>query len=468
MEKKIVEFANLLRGAGVRVSVAETLDAFRAIDELSLDDRELFRDALRATLVKRSDDVDTYDRLFDLYWSGFHDRLRTELDRALGKIEGLDLDGLFGRLHEALEGMDLDLGELARAMLSLDANALEQMILRAGENAGVEGIRNILQVGFFGRRIVEQMNLDGAGEELRSLLDQLRERGFPEESIEALSQLFGAIRDALRNAARQLAERELDKNSPEFVERLRRESLREKSFFNLTQEDVARMREIVARLAQKMKNIVNLRRKRERRGTFDLKATMRRNMTHGGVPFEIVLRRRRKEKPKLVVLCDVSSSVANVSRFFLQFSYSLHELFTHIRSYVFVAELGEVTRLFREKDLFDALDEALEGGGVINAYTRSNFGQAFHVFWRDHLAVLDRRTTVVVIGDARNNYSDPKAWCLREIQSKAKNVIWINPEARSSWGFGDSVMDKYLPYIDVAEECRNLRQLSALVDRLVL
>jgi uncharacterized protein with von Willebrand factor type A (vWA) domain len=93
---------------------------------------------------------------------------------------------------------------------------------------------------------------------------------------------------------------------------------------------------------------------------------------------------------------------------------------------------------------------------------------AFHIFWRDYLSALDNRTTVVVIGDARNNYNDPKAWCMRDIHAKAKNVIWLNPESPSAWGFGDSVMDKYLPYTSMAEDCRNLRQLSRIVDKLVL
>jgi uncharacterized protein with von Willebrand factor type A (vWA) domain len=151
----------------------------------------------------------------------------------------------------------------------------------------------------------------------------------------------------------------------------------------------------------------------------------------------------------------------------LQFVYSLQEAFTKIRSFVFVAELGEVTQAFRDHEIYQAIDLALDGGDVINVYTRSNFGYAFHTFWRDHLHTVDSRTTVVVIGDARNNYNDPRAWCLRDIQRKAKNLVWINPESPGAWGFGDSVMDKYIPYCHVAEECRNLKQLSRLVDRLL-
>jgi hypothetical protein len=191
-------------------------------------------------------------------------------------------------------------------------------------------------------------------------------------------------------------------------------------------------------------------------------------MSHGGIPFELVFKQRKKDRPKLVILCDISSSVANVSRFMLQFVYSLQEAFTKIRSFVFVSDLGEVTPLFQTQDVNEAIESALEGGGTINVYSRSNFGHAFHYFWQNYLAAIDKKTTVLILGDARNNYNDPRTWCLRDIHNKAKNVLWLNPESPSAWGFGDSVMDKYLPYTDVAEECRNLRQLSSMIDRLVL
>ncbi len=470
MQKKLVEFTNLLRKAGVRVSVAESLDAFGALDELPLEDRELFKDALRATMVKRSDEIDTYDRLFDLFWSGFHDQLRQELQGAMGGMpEGFDLDQLLEQLRRMLENMDVgDMSELAKALLGMDPNALEKLIQQAGDEAEVQNIRNMLQIGFFSRRMMEQMDMEGAAGELQSLMERLREEGMDEDRLRELGELLKAVQEAVRRAVRQFTERELDKQNHDYIERFRRESLLEKSFYNLTEEDLRKLREVVQRLAQKLKSVITMRRKRERRGKFDLKTTMRRNMANGAIPFELVFKQRKKEKPKLVVLCDISSSVANVSRFFLQFIFSLQDCFTKVRSFVFVAELGEVSQLFRDHEIFDAIDLALDGGDVINPYTRSNFGMAFHTFWRDYLSSIDSRTTVVVIGDARNNYNDPRAWCVRDIHSKAKNVIWINPESPGAWGFGDSVMDKYLPYTDIAEECRNLKQLSRLVDRLIL
>ena len=473
MQRKILEFTHLLRKSGIRVSTAETLDAFVALDELSIEDREIFKDALRTTMVKRGEEVPTFDQLFDLFWSGFYDSLRDAFGDAAAGLDasGLDLDELMRRMAEAMGQMEGDfegLGDLARALLTADLDQLEQMIREAAEQAGTQRIENFLQVGFFSRRTVDQMNLEGAGEELRDLAAQLEQAGLSAEDAAALRSLIERLMEAARRSVRSFTERELQTQNHDYMEKFRRETLLEKSFYHLSEEEIKRMREVVERLAQKIKNILSIRRRREKRGKLDLHQTLRRNMSHGGIPFELIFKQRRKDRPKLVILCDVSSSVANVSRFMLQFVYSLQEAFTKIRSFVFVAELGEVTQLFQDDDINQAIEKALDGGDVINVYTRSNFGYAFHEFWKDHLAAIDKKTTVLVLGDARNNYNDPRAWCLRDIHQKAKNVLWLNPESPSAWGFGDSVMDKYLPYTDVAEECRNLRQLTAMIDRMIL
>jgi hypothetical protein len=473
VQKKILEFTNILRKSGIRVSTAEAIDAFTALDELSIDDREIFRDALRTTMVKRGEEVPTYDELFDLYWSGFYDNLRQTFGEAAGSLAdlGIDLEELLGRIAEMIQNMQGDpgeLSELARAMLTADLSALEQLIRAAAEQAGAGRIENFLQVGFFSRRTLEQMGAEGAAQELRDLAARLEAAGMSPEEVGALRRLIDALMEAARKAVRAYTERELQKQNHDYMEKFRRETLLEKSFYHLTEEEIRKMREVVERLAQKIKNILSIRRRRLKRGKLDLHQTLRRNMSHGGIPFELVFKQRKKDRPKLVILCDISSSVANVSRFMLQFVYSLQEAFTKIRAFVFVAELGEVTHVLQEGEISDAIEKVLDGGDVINVYTRSNFGHAFHHFWQNFLSAIDAKTTVLILGDARNNYNDPRAWCLRDIHTKAKNVVWLNPESPSAWGFGDSVMDKYLPYTDIAEECRNLRQLSAMVDRLVL
>ena len=472
MQQRIIEFTNLLRKSGIRVSVAEGIDAFMALDALSIEDRGVFRDALRASMVKRGDEIATFDELFDLYWSGFYDNLRDSfgnLGDQMGEM-GIDLEALMAQMAEMMEGMDgnVDLGELAKALLTQDLAALENMIREAAEQAGTDRIENMLQVGFFSRRTNEQLDLDGAGGELEALAEKLAGMGMGSDEIEGIRQMIKKLLENMRRSVKNFVERELQTRNHDYMEKFRKEMLQEKSFYHLTEEEITRMREVVNRLAQRIKNVLSVRKKRIKRGKLDLHQTLRRNMARGGIPFEVIYKHRRKDRPKLVILCDVSSSVANVSRFMLQFMYGLQEAFTKIRSYVFVSDLGEVTSVFKDADVNTAIEKALDGGDVINVYTRSNFGQAFHDFWKDHLSSIDNRTTVIVLGDARNNYNDPMAWCLRDVHNKAKNVVWLNPESPSAWGFGDSVMDRYAPYCDRVEECRNLRQLSKIVDDVML
>ena len=472
MQKKIIEFTNLLRKSGIRVSVAEGIDAFNALDELSLDDREVFQDALRSSMVKRGDEIPTFDELFNLFWSGFYDNLKGAFGDMEGDLSemGIDLEQLLSQLAEMMENMDgdLDMSELAQALLTQDLSQLENMIRAAADEAGSERIENMLQVGFFSRRTTEQLGLEGAQQDLENLVERMKAMGMGDEQIQQMVDLIRKLVETVRRSVRNFTERELQQQNHNYMEKFRREMLTEKSFYHLTEEEILKMREVVTRLAQRIKNILSIRKKRLKRGKLDLHQTLRRNMARGGIPFEVVYKTRRKDRPKLVIMCDVSSSVANVSRFMLQFMYSLQEAFTKIRCYVFVAELGEVTDVFHDGDVNSAVEKALDGGDVINVYTRSNFGFAFHEFWKNHLAAIDNKTTVIILGDARNNYNDAKAWCIRDIQNKAKNLVWLNPESPSAWGFGDSVMDRYMPYCDIVEECRNLRQLSKIVDQIVL
>jgi uncharacterized protein with von Willebrand factor type A (vWA) domain len=246
-----------------------------------------------------------------------------------------------------------------------------------------------------------------------------------------------------------------------------RDRLFDKSFYYLSASEIREMREAVAALARRLKNLMSIRRRHKKRGRLDVKATLRASMEFGGVPFRIRFEDKRKERPQVVILCDISDSVRNVSRFMLQFVHSLQDLYSRVRSYVFVADIAEVSRLFKENDIQTAINDAI-GGGVVNVYAHSDFGRAFKAFHRDHLEAIDSRTTVIILGDARNNYNPPNDWVLRDVQQRARQVIWLNPENGSTWGFGDSEMAKYARYCDVVEECRNLRQLYKVVDRLVL
>ena len=286
------------------------------------------------------------------------------------------------------------------------------------------------------------------------------------ETLAQLSRYLDERLKALSQLIRELAEQESKKGGFGSSERKRLDYLMQKSFSYYTEEDIRRMNEVVTHLARRFKNLLSIRRKRAHRGRFDVKETMRKNLQYGGVPFEIQLDRRKREKPQVIVLCDISDSVLNASRFMLQFVYSLQDLYSKVRSFVFVSEVGEVTRLFEENEIHKAIDMALKGE-VIDVYCHSNFGRAFEMFHREYLSAVNSKTTFLIIGDGRNNYNRANDWVLKEIRRKAKQLIWLNPESRLTWGFGDSEMTRYLSHCDVAEECRNIEQLYKVINRIV-
>jgi len=202
------------------------------------------------------------------------------------------------------------------------------------------------------------------------------------------------------------------------------------------------MRDVVRRLAERLKARLSRRRKTRRKGKLSVRRTLRKNLATGGEPYHLVFRSKRPERPEILVLCDVSDSVRNVSRLMLQFVYTLQELYARVRSFVFVSEIGEVTHLFRKMEISAAIDLAT-AGKVINLSANSNYGHALKLFHSTYLGGITRRTTVIVIGDGRTNYNPPNAWVLGEIKRKAKRLIWLCPEEEHSWGFGDSEMPLY-------------------------
>jgi uncharacterized protein with von Willebrand factor type A (vWA) domain len=466
MDAKLVEFTALLRRNGVRVSLAETMDAFQALDTVGLGDRETVRAALRATAVKRAVDVPTFDRLFELFFSGLGEVIR-EATAATQAAIGLDEDE-FARfladLERLLAEQGIDLSPLARALLRADAGRLEQLLREAARQARLDDIEHGFQEGRFTHAMAAALGLGDLGAELDRLRRDLAGAS-PDIARRLDEYLARRLRD-LQDLLKAMVRQELARQDVQRQERQGLQNLAEKSFFYLTEDEIRRMEEAVTKLAQRLKNVVAVRRRRAKRGRFDSSETLRHNLQYGGVPFRIVFDRKRKDKPQVMVLCDVSDSVRNVSRFMLQFVYALQDLYTKVRSFIFVADIGEVTQLFAEYDANQALEEALHGN-LINVYAHSDFGRAFRGFHRDHLAAVNKRTTVIILGDARNNYNLPQEWVLRDVQQRAKQVIWLNPENRMTWGFGDSEMDRYAPYCTLVEECRNLNQLYRVIDRLV-
>lgn len=465
MQDRIIEFTNVLRRNGVRVSMSENIDAFRAIELLGIQNPLLFRDGLRSTLVKRTVDLRPFEELFDLFFFGIGkalDQADQELMQQLG-LSPREFQKLVERIDSFVKQMERELSDLARALLSSNKGELERLLRQAAASLAEQGSAESFRFTPF-TKIASRLELDKLQDEIDRLkrhFQMLAESGENAESViryldQRLKDLYRMLREIIQQEQRKRGIDSSDRN---------RISLAEKSFSFYSEDDIQRMNEAVIRLAQRFKNRLSVRRKNAARGRFDVNETLRKNLQFGGVPFNIQLDRRKKTKPQVVILCDISDSVLNASRFMLQFVYSIQDLYSKVRSFVFVSELGEVTRLFEEHDIHKAIDMALTGN-VIDVYSHSNFGRAFELFYKEYFSVITTKTTVLIIGDGRNNYNRPNEWVLREIRQKAKQLIWLNPENRMTWGVGDSEMPRYMPYCNLAEECRNIGQLYKVVENI--
>ena len=467
MEDRIVEFANVLRRNGIRVSLSENMDAFRALGLVGIRNPLFFRNALRTTLVKRTADIKPFEELFDFFFLGIGQAIDA-LDRRIMEELGLtpeQFQKMLEQIQRFLKEMQGDLSELTRALLTGNQGELERLLREATSQEAADGPQESFRFTPY-TRMASRLQLDRVQSEIerfKAMLQMLAENG--EDLQNAMRYLDERLRD-LNRLLREVIQQEQRKRGVEPRDYSQRSSLADKNFAFYTEDDIRRMNDAVTRLAQRLKNRLSVRRKKAARGRFNVKDTLRRNLQYGGVPFHIELDRRKKTKPQVMVLCDISDSVLNASRFMLQFVYSIQDLYTKVRSFVFVSDLGEVTKVFEEHEIHQAVETALKGD-VIDVFSHSNFGRAFELFYKNYFAALNSKTTVLIIGDGRNNYNRPNDWVLREIQQKAKQLIWLNPESRMTWGVGDSEMPRYAPYCDVAEECRSINQLYKIVDLIV-
>jgi uncharacterized protein with von Willebrand factor type A (vWA) domain len=468
MDDKLVEFSNLLRENGVRVSLAETLDALGASNLTGLGERDAFRAALRATMIKSASELPVFEELFDVYFSGLGEIIKQAGQAVQDALSMSDQEfqKFLDQVEEMLKKEGDKLSELARELLQDKSGALEKRLREAARAVRLQGIERTIEENYFARALARALGLDRLEQEIRELREQIQKMEMGGALKAKLEKYLERRLKALDDIVRRYVRQEREKRDLKAREEQRINQLSDKSFYYLSDEELEKMKEAVTRLAQRLKNVLAVRRKRAKKGRFDIKRTLRSNLRYGGVPFKLRFERRKREKPQVVILCDVSDSVRNASRFMLQFVYSLQDLYSRVRSFVFVSDVGEVTEHFRTNDIKEALDTALKGD-IINVYAHSDFGRAFRLFVGDHIAAINKRTTVIVLGDARNNYNLPHDWCLREIRQRARRVIWLNPESRNTWGFGDSEMERYAVHCDLVEECRNLNQLYRVVDHLV-
>ncbi|MFF5955021.1 vWA domain-containing protein [Streptomyces luteogriseus] len=442
--ERLTSLVGALRAHGMRIGTGETVDAARAVGELGLADRELLREGLAATLLHGAGQRQVFDPVFDLY---FPRGVGGPEQRTAGR------EDLRDRLADALTADD-------RAMLG-------RLAIEAVDGFGGYG-SSPESDGWSSYQTLERLRPQTLLARVRdNVRGQGGSQGFAdrllEDEVRRRIDVFRALVAA--EARRRVAER---RGRDEIARRAVAPTADRVDFLFAGQDRLAELRRTVQPLARKLATRLAARRRRASRGTIDLRRTLRGSLSTGGVPMKPVLRRRRPARPELVLLCDVSGSVSGFSDFTMLLVQALHEQFSKVRVFAFVNRIDEVTGLLeRGRADPEGLSSRIQGEAAVTGYHgSSDYGMALGEFAERYADAVGSRTTVFVLGDARTNRSDPNLPAVRQIAERARRVHWLNPEQRSRWGTGDSVAPAYAELVAM-HECRNARQLSALVARLL-
>ena len=439
-------FLQVARGAGLRVSAAEGIDAARAVRMIGYADREILKDSLGLILAKTPEEKASYDEAFELYFK--RDDLGASEDQAQqGQAPAAWAQGGEGGQSE---GSGQGLGQLLEQD---DRASLATQMEKAARESGIENIRFFTQKNLYARRILDRMGL----RQVERDMEALRQSGTP-EGLGRAQFLEGRV-DQLRDSVRDFVERNLLLFAKGETEKFREELLKSARLSNLERRDLDRMRVLVRQMARKLAVRYAKTRRRRLRGQLDIRRTMRRNMGWGGIPFITVWKQKRIEKPRVMVLCDVSGSVAPMSQFLLMFLYALNEALSDIRSFAFAGSMIEVSEILEKEPVEQAITKIMETIG----FGSSNFGNSFADFEDAWMKDVTNKTTIIILGDARGNRTDPRTDIVSRMSDRCKRIIWLNPEYKSAWGTGDSDMYRYAPFCNLVTVCNTLRHLERAI-----
>jgi hypothetical protein len=462
----ITGFIDELRAAGVPVSMVEAIDGMRAVEAIEIGDRVALRETLRATLIKNQRHGRAFDTAFDVYFSTVprpeaeseEIQSRTELppdERAEGGDRApFDLDALLDDLLQALAGLDEE------AMRRGARTAVDEL-------AGMEPGRPVGGT-YYLYRTLRRLDLADLEERLMEALmsdEDLTEfdRRLLKEEVEArLEQLRQEIEEEIRR--RLVADRGRDA----VARTLRRPLIEDIDLMHATTRDLQEMEAAIGPLTRKLAARL-ARRRRKRAGRLDFRRTMRKSLATGGVPAEPQFRHPRPHRPEVWLLCDISGSMATFSRFTLQFTHAMSTHFSKLRSFAFVDTIDEVTDFFGAGvDFGSALQRVTTEAEVVWLDGHSDYGNSMETFNTRYGRQLTPRTTVIITGDARNNYRPPRDKVLGDIAASARAVVWLNPEPKAYWDTGDSAMSHYAVHCTSVHEVRTLRQLEDFIEDLTL
>jgi uncharacterized protein len=465
-----------LRAAGLPVSLTENLDAMEAVQHIPLDDREAFKYALAATLVKNNAHWRSFETIFEVYFS---------LRGPEFALKDSDIDELFRQMEEEGEGEREGRGAGGGAMDSLTAEELAKLLmsaLRHGDDSLMRALARQAVRRFAGMepgrpvggtyylyRTLRNLDLDKALADLMADaqaqapggLTPLEERLERDEYETRIDRLRKEIEAEIRR--RLVADRGVEA----MAKTLRKPLPEDVDFMHASRDEITDLRKALQPLTRRLAVRLARKRRHGRKGPLDFRNTVRHSLSYGGVPAEPKFRYPRPAKPELVVIADISGSVAAFARFTLMLVYAIQNQFSKVRSFVFIDGVDEVTEFFRNcEDVTVAIHRVNTEADVVWVDGHSDYGHAFETFWERWGREINPKSTVLLLGDARNNYHASQSWVIRDMRHKARHVYWLNPEPRSYWNTGDSIVGEYGGYTDGVYECRNLRQLEAFVEKL--
>ena len=473
MEKTLGDFVAALRKADLAVSPAETLVAMNALELIGLEDPRLIRDSLSIILAKTPEEKAQFDICFDRFFSFRQfQSSKKKLSTADSAEEGTG--GSFGSVEGEGEGEGEaepaqqrkrkrgstgmhHSSKLGHLLLGEQQAELALLMAQAAQAVNLDRIRTLRERSLFTRRILVHMGIGILDSEIERL-----EHGNDPAGTSMATQLAEA-RHYLTEQVRDFVEQQylliVDGSGNRFLV----DAVSQTKLTNMQVYYFDHIREAVRRLANQLAKRHAKRRKITNRGQLDVRKTIRSNLQLDGILFNLKWKQIRLERPKVFVICDVSGSVKNVSRFLLTFLYSLNEVLPRVRAFAFSNDLGEVTEFFDRYGIDEAIEMSLDDYGKGS----TDYGRAFNRFKELALSDIDNRSTVLILGDSRNNYFEPGSDALKQISSKARQVIWLNPEPRDKWKEGDAEMKTYLPYCHFAEVCNSLADLERMVSRVL-
>ncbi len=442
MDKRMVDFIRALRAAGVRISLAESIDAMHGVDEIGVSDREQFRAAMKTTLVKESKDHHKFDYFFPLFFganqppmqdimSNMSPEQQQMLQQALESLMG-DMQALRDLLRQLLEGQRFS----------------DEQLDQAGQQSGMDQASDMSQRSWYERRMQRQMDMQQLQQAIEQLLQMLQEMGMDGQSLQELREMLEQNAEGLSEqinnyVGASLAQRMADQEPQP------KPDLQDVPFTRLSDSDVEQIRDEIRRLAAKLRSRAALRQKKAKTGTLDTRRMMRANMKYDSV-----------------LICDVSTSMRYCAEFLLTLIYELQDQVARTNSFIFISDITDISMVFNELEPMAAVEKVLTENRP--GYYNTDLGNSLNTFKEEHMSCVTGKTTVIILGDGRNNYNDPRIDIVQEIMRRSRRLLWFNPEPPSQWGTGDSDMLQYAPMSSGVYKVSTLRELAAAVDKILV